>query len=149
MSITFRLAGEADLDLVLELMSEFYPLEHLTFDRRVAASAVRQLVDDPTLGGVYLIESDGQTAGYVVMGINFSLEFRGRYAWIDELYVHEPLRGRGIGAATLAFVESVCRDRGLAAVRLEVARANRGAGRLYRRHGFEEYNRDLLTRWIR
>lgn len=149
MAPNIHLAAECDLDVVLTLMSEFYPLEHLAFDPRVAATGLRQLLAEPSLGSAYLIDLDGEVVGYFVLGINFSLEFGGRYAWIDELYVRAAARRRGVGAAALVFVEALCRERGLAAVRLEVFRANAGAERLYRRSGFEDYNRDLLTRWIR
>lgn len=149
MPASFRCATDRDLSVILTLMPEFYALEHLRFDEAFATRALRQLWADPAAGAVYLIEIAGVAHGYLVLGFNFSLEFGGRYAWIDELYVRQPFQGRGVGRAALAFVESLCRDRGMVAVRLEVARQNMRAERLYQRAGYEDYNRDLLTRWIR
>ncbi len=145
----FSLATETDIAVVLQLMPEFYAEERLPYDERAAARALRQLFADPSAGAVYLIEADGVVNGYMALGFNFSLEFHGRYAWIDELYVREPFRSRGIGTAALRFVEALCRERGFEAVRLEVVRSNAGAGRLYRRAGYQDEDRDLLTRWIR
>ena len=131
------------------MMRDLYAAEHLPFDERVATRGLRELLADPSLGTVYIIEVEGGVCGYVVVAVNFSLEFHGRYAWIDELYVRAPSRGCGIGSAVLRLIEAEARDRGFDAVRLEVTRGNAGAARLYRRVGYEDLDRDLLTRWIR
>jgi GNAT superfamily N-acetyltransferase len=142
-------ATAADLGALLTLMREFYASERLPFDPAVATDGLQQLFADPSSGAVYLIALEGGAAGYFVLGFNFSLEFHGRYVWIDELYVREAWRGHGLGSAALSFVERICRDRGYAAVRLEVARRNAAAERLYRRSGYDDYDRDLLTKRVR
>ena len=149
MTPTFIQATAADLDILLTLMREFYAVEHLPFDPAVATAGLSVMFADASAGAVYLIEMDGAPIGYMVLGFNFSLEFHGRYVWIDELSIRSAHRGHGAGTAALAFVHELCRARGYAAVRLEVARRNVDAGRLYRRQGYEDYDRDLLTRWVR
>jgi GNAT superfamily N-acetyltransferase len=146
---TFVRATAGDVDVLGGLMREFYAIEHLRFDEAAARAALQQAFADPSAGTVYLIEIEAVPNGYFVIGFNFSLEFHGRYAWLDELYVREPFRGRGAGGAALRFVEQSCREEGLVAVRLEVARENAGAASLYRRSGYADSNRDLLTKWIR
>lgn len=148
MTPSFVPATAIDLESLLTLMREFYAIEHLPFDEAVAARGLAQAFADPSAGAVFLIQADAEVVGYMVLGFNFSLEFHGRYAWIDELYVRGAYRGQGLGTAALAFVERLCRERGFAAVRLEVARRNRGAAALYRRLGYEDYDRDLLTKRI-
>src|SRR5918997_799998 len=96
----------------------------------------------------YLLLSGGEVAGYVVITFGFSLEFRGRDAFIDELFVKDAFRGRGLGAATIRFAEGVCRGRGVRALHLEVERANTGAQSVYRRAGFKDHDRYLLTKWL-
>lgn len=145
----FVQASGSDIGSLIALMREFYAIEHLRFDETVATEGLGQLFDGAAPGVVYLIAVDGVAIGYFVLAFSFSLEFHGRYAWLDELYLREPWRGHGIGAAALGFIEQLCRDRGFAALRLEVARENAGAERLYRRSGYEDYSRDLLTKWIR
>ena len=82
------------------------------------------------------------------MTLGYSLEFHGRDAFIDELYVVPEYRGRGIGSNVMRIVEDACRELGVRAVHLEVERDNPAARALYLRFGFKEHDRLLMTRWI-
>ncbi|MBI3968192.1 MAG: GNAT family N-acetyltransferase [Chloroflexi bacterium] len=130
-------------------MRAYYPEDHLQLDESAARSAVEQLVGDEKLGRIWLIRYDGRTVGYVVLAFGFSLEFHGRDAFVDELYVEPAYRGRGLGKAALRFVEAVAPALGITALHLEVERANTRAQTLYRRTGYEDHDRYLMTKWIR
>ena len=143
-----RLTGAADEAQVLSLMQEFYRIEHLPYDADVARKGLRELWGDPRAGRVYLVQTDDGVAGYVVLTFGFSLEFRGRDALVDELYVREEQRGHGLGTACLRRIEEICRAEGVHAVHLEVDHANGAAKRLYHRVGYQDHNRHLLTKWI-
>jgi GNAT superfamily N-acetyltransferase len=147
-SPTFTLATAADRDLVLALMGEFYAIEHLPFDEAVASASLEALLGDRRLGRLFLIAIGEEVVGYVALTFGFSLEFRGRFALLDEIYLREAARGRGLGRASLRFVEHVCRGEGIAAIRLEVSRANTTAQAVYRRAGYDDHARDLLTKWV-
>lgn len=144
----FTIATMAQRDLVLAQMRDFYAAEHLAVDIAVASAALDTLLADRRLGGLFLISLGAEVVGYVAVTFGFSLEFHGRFALIDELYLREPARGRGIGKAALHFVEDFCRHEGIAAVRLEVSRTNTAAQALYRRAGYRDHGRDLLTKMI-
>lgn len=145
----FSPAGPAEEDAVLALMREFYALEHLTYSERVARLALHELWRSPALGRVYLIHAEEELAGYVVLTFGFSLEFHGRDALVDELYLRESYRGRGWGTECLRWIEEICRADGVHAVHLEVDHINVRAKRLYHRAGYEDHNRHLLTKWLR
>jgi ribosomal protein S18 acetylase RimI-like enzyme len=144
----FTLAGASDADLLVGLMREFYAFDHIAFDEAPARSALRQILGDGRLGVVHLIRVGAETAGYLVMTFGFSLEFHGRDAFVDELYLRENFRGRGIGKACIEFAAEVCRAEGIAALHLEAERANTRAQALYRRVGFREHDRYLMTKWL-
>jgi GNAT superfamily N-acetyltransferase len=141
-------AGARDEALVLELMREFYAVEHLPFDEAVARRALGELWADPRLGLVLLLHDDADPIGYLVLAYGFSLEFHGRDALVDELYVRESHRGRGAGAAALGRVEEICAAEGVRAVHLEVDHVNHRAKALYLRHGYRDHDRHLLTKWL-
>jgi ribosomal protein S18 acetylase RimI-like enzyme len=84
----------------------------------------------------------------VVLTVSFSFEYRGRDAYIDELYIAEEHRGRGIGRRAMAYVEKMARELGVNAMHLEVSRDNTAALELYRRIGYVDHGRYLMTKWL-
>jgi len=129
-------------------MRQLYGHEGIVFDETRARRAVEGLIERPEYGGVWLIETMDAVAGYFALTSGYSLEFGGHVGLLDELFVAEEWRGKGIGGAALQFVEDWCRGRGLKAVRLEVDPRNLRGQRLYRRAGFKLQERYLMTRWI-
>lgn len=148
MNTIFDLAGPADLELLAGMMREFYAHEELPIDLDRARAALAQLVGDPALGRVWVMRRGGEPIGYLVLALGFSLEFGGRDAFVDELYVREGHRGGGIGRAALEHASAACRALGVRALHLEVERKNEAAQAFYRRLGFLDHDRFLLTRWI-
>jgi len=143
-----RIADLKDVELLLDLMQGLYAFDHMPFDPARARGALVVLLADSSLGGVFLVEALGEAAGYAVLTLGYSLEFAGKYALLDELFILEEHRSRGAGRQVLSFLEDQCRAMGLQALRLEVARANRGARDLYAKMGFELHDRDLMTLWL-
>jgi GNAT superfamily N-acetyltransferase len=149
-------AGTLDCDTLeraLDMMGKLYSEAGATHHRERARRAAEGLIANPEQGGVWLIHvntehANGETAGYLCVTLCYSLEFDGRFALLDELYLEEAWRGKGIGAQAIAFAEEWSRARGLAAIRLEVARANSRAIELYRREGFKAHDRHLMTKWL-
>ena len=95
-----------------------------------------------------MIEADGGPVGYVVLTLGFSLEFHGRDAFVDEIYIRAQYRGRGIGGKALAFAEGACRSLGVRALHLEVERKNTAAQAVYRKVGFKDHDRYLMTKYV-
>ena len=84
--------------------------------------------------------------GYLAVTFGFSLEFYGRDAFIDELFIRPAFRGRGLGARALQSVEPECRALGVRALHLEVERDNAVGRELYRKQGFLDNERQLLSK---
>lgn len=148
MEPTFRPVEVSDFDALLPMIRALCESDGTPFDEAKVRGALARLVADESLGRVWLIESGGEAAGYVVLTFGFSLEFGGRDAFVDELYVREEFRGRGFGRRTIEVAERACRERGIRALHLEVERANTGAQRLYRRAGFCDHDRYLMTKMM-
>lgn len=148
MKLEFSSLTADAVDEALDMMGRLYSEAGAAHHRERARRAVRGLITNPELGGVWLIDVDGEPAGYLCITLCYSLEFAGPFALLDELYLNEAWRGRGIGAQAIGFAEKWARARGLAAVRLEVGRTNLRALELYRRHGFTAHDRHLMTKWL-
>jgi GNAT superfamily N-acetyltransferase len=149
MAITFHLAVPENLAELLRMMKELQADDpwSVPLDEAVTARVTGQLLRDPALGRVWLIASEGENIGYIVMAFDYSLEYRGRGAWVDEFFVRRTHRGLGIGTQALEFFAAQARELGIAVVHLEVNHGN-PAIELYRRLGFEDHQRYLMTKWI-
>ncbi|MCS6925540.1 MAG: GNAT family N-acetyltransferase [Candidatus Binatia bacterium] len=148
LDITFQLAGRVDIAQLIRCMREYYTFDHLPFDEQRAYGALETLVGDESLGRVWLICAAGTAIGYMVLTLGYSLAYGGRDAFIDEIYIRESSRGQGIGTHALSVAEEMCRALGVRALHLEVERANSGAYSVYRKLGFVDHNRSLMTTQI-
>jgi GNAT superfamily N-acetyltransferase len=148
-SLTFQVAGAEDLRELLAMMREMQQDDpwSVPFQEREAATAAERLLRDPSLGRVWFIRGQDEIVGYIVMTFDYSLEYRGRGAWVDELFVRGSHRGKGIGTQALDFFLGQAKEFGAAVAHLEVNHGN-PALELYRRVGFEDHKRYLMTKWI-
>jgi ribosomal protein S18 acetylase RimI-like enzyme len=146
---SFRPATEPDVGVLLELMRALYDEDGSTPLREDGAeAALRGLLAAPDRGLVWVIEQDGEAAGYLVLTWGYSLEFHGRDAFIDELYVAPRYRGAGLGRRAVEWAEGACRAHGAGAMHLEVEIDNQRAHTLYRRSGFAERGLRLMTKRV-
>jgi GNAT superfamily N-acetyltransferase len=144
----FRPAEPGDVDAIVALMAGYYAQDGYTFIADEARAAALMLIDDPALGRLWIAEEEKTVVGYVAVALGFSFEYRGREAFVDELLIAESHRGRGLGRAALEVAEEYCRQQGVNALHLEVERHREKALELYRRRGFEDFDRYLMTKWL-
>ena len=149
-SLQFREATREDEAVLLAMMRRLDELEHskVKFDEAAVRSAFRKLLSLPAFGRVWLFLEGEKPVGYIVLTIGFSFEFHGHDAFIDELYVDEPFRRRGYGRQAIAFLEARAAELGVNAVHLEVDEGNDPASELYKRAGYENHDRYLMTKWL-
>jgi diamine N-acetyltransferase len=141
------LQDEAELLRMMRVLAEQEPGK-IKFDEPAARASFRRLLSLPAFGRTWLLFEENETVGYIVLTIGFSFEFHGHDAFIDELYVDAAYRRRGFGRRAVAFVEAKAREMGVNALHLEVDRGNEPALELYRRSGYEDHDRFLMTKWL-
>ena len=133
--IAVRQATAADVPTLIGLMAEFYGESSYPLDREWAATAFRDLLNDPSRGAVWLLEVDGVPAGHVVLSVRFAMEFGGLLAYIDDLFVKPEFRRLGVARAGLEALLEDCRRRECRALHVEVAPDNFAANALYGSYG--------------
>jgi GNAT superfamily N-acetyltransferase len=148
MEPSFRAASDSDIDMLMEFMRQFYAIDGYPFHSEAARSAMERIVRDQALGRVWLIALGPETIGYVVLTFSYSLEYLGRDAFIDELFIKDAYRGRGIGTHTMQFVLEACPTLGIKALHLEVERHNIAGQRLYQKVGFKQHRMYIMTKRI-
>lgn len=141
------LQDEAELLRLMRLLAG-HPPGAIRFDETKARAAFRNFLSLPAFGVVWLLCEESATVGYIVLTLGFSFEFHGHDAFIDELYIDTAHRRRGFGRQTLEFVEKKAREMGVNAIHLEVDRGNDSAFELYRRAGYKDHQRFLMTKWL-
>lgn len=137
MSTALHLAGPEDAARILPLMAQFHAQLGLDLSDAHRASAVEPLLHGSPHGVVYLIGPQKAPIGYVILSFGWSIAMGGMDAFIDEIYIRENVRGRGIGSEVLLELPKALAGVGLKALHLEVHKTNPRANALYRRLGFE------------
>lgn len=148
MKTAIKRATTDDRPRLIELMARFYAEEGYPFKRQATRRALAQLLEDERLGAVWTFRRQEEVVGYLVVTFGFSLEFGGRDAFVDELFVLEEHRGQGFGSRALRLAATHCRRWGVAALHLEIEDGNDRAEALYARKGFKLHSRRLMTRWL-
>jgi ribosomal protein S18 acetylase RimI-like enzyme len=144
-----RVARAADTEALLALMQPFNRSEDIPWRPRRVAAALERLLAEPRLGVVLVAEQAGGTlAGYVVATYNYDLEFAGADAFVTELFVRPEARRAGIARRLLEAVAREVRRAGAAALHLLVRPDNAKARALYRKAGFDEIPRLMMTRQL-
>ena len=132
-------AGPEHAAEIDRLVAAFHKHEGVNVATRARRKSIDSLLAMPAQGRILLIRHrDTEIVGYAVLAFGFSLEFGGRDAFLDELFIVEAFRGQGIGSAALTAVCAWARREGLCALHLEVERDNKAAKALYSRTGFED-----------
>jgi len=148
MAATYRPIAETDIDIAVAMMREFYAIDHYPIDTEQSKKLFKQFIADENLGKSWLIESDGKPIGYVILTFVFNFEYGGRIAFVDELYLSEAARGKGIGTQTMAFIRSESEKLSLKLLYLEVEDHNANAQKLYLSAGFSIHNRTIMKHKI-
>jgi diamine N-acetyltransferase len=139
---------EPQLLRMMRLLAEQEPGK-IQFDEAAARACLRKFRSIPAFGGVWMLCEGNKAVGYIVLTVGFSFEFHGHDAFIDELYVDAAYRRRGYGRKAVTFIEEKAREMGVNAIHLEVDRGNDSAFELYRRAGYADHDRFLMTKWLK
>ncbi len=136
MAVKIRLMTRADKEPVKDMMRVFYasPAVLSNGSEEIFENDVENCVNDsPYLEG-YILEMDSTICGYGMVAKSFSTEFGKPCMWVEDLYLKEECRGRGLGSQFLNFVIDKYPE---AIVRLEVEEENERAIKTYKKCGFE------------
>lgn len=114
----------------------------------VEALQVVEAEVERTNGAVLVAECDGRVIGHMVLtfidGPVYLRPERRAHAYVKELYVHEEMRGRGLGQRLLHEAERIARQRGYRRLMLSVVAGNEIALRAYARFGLVPNSLDLV-----
>ena len=138
---------KSDRQFILNMMKDFYNspavLHKITEDNFI--NTLDEAEKDSPFIDIFVLECDGEKAGYALTAYTYSNEAGGKVVWIEELYVAPKFQSRGLGREFIGYIKSLFGE--FARIRLEVEESNDGATRLYKREGFTQfhYRQYILT----
>ena len=134
-----RKLTENHRDLYIRMAEEFYSSDAVLhpIPRAYIERTADEALQSDAYAEIYLLECEGDPAGYGLTARTFSQEAGGSVLWIEELYIREQFRSRGLGREFFSYIEEKNKDR-TARIRLEVEEENTRAASLYERLGYEK-----------
>lgn len=138
-----------DREDYIRFSTEFY--NSSAVDKPVPRGHFEQGFDEMMRSDVYvqgyMLVCDGNNVGYCVTMKTYSVEAGGITIWIDELFVLEEYRSKGLGRELFKYIEENG-DKKLRRIRLEVELENGRAISLYKKMGFEPAPYDGMWKTI-
>jgi GNAT superfamily N-acetyltransferase len=136
--VNIRPARPADIPGLLSLIRRYWDFEEIAgFDALRIELVLKELLAGPAApGAVWVAESQGVLAGYLIVVLFMSVEHRGLMGEIDEFFVLPEARSCGTGAQLLAAAEAFLKQRGCTRLQLQLGSGNSHARAFYRRRGY-------------
>ena len=142
--ISFKPLEIADISIITQMMQDFYAIDNYPIDVEVAKNLFQEFISNEHLGKSWLIYSENEIVGYIILTYIFSFEYGGKIAFLDELFIKETARGKGFGKEAIQFIQREVPKLSLKLLYLEVEPHNENAQKLYLAHDFELHNRKLM-----
>jgi ribosomal protein S18 acetylase RimI-like enzyme len=133
-----RRARPGDIPQLLALIRRYWDFEGIGgFAALRIELVLKELLEGPAArGAIWVADTQGTLAGYLIVVLAMSVEHQGLMGEIDEFFVLPEARARGTGTRLLAAAESELAQRGCVRLQLQLAVGNRRARAFYERLGF-------------
>jgi len=131
-----RLARPGDEQRLFELISELARFENLEHQLRGSATELARALFCPhPVAEALVAERHGQIVGYAIFSTTFSTFLTRPEIWLEDLFVTQAERGRGIGQSLLGAVAALAHERNAARFEWAVLDWNERAIDFYRARG--------------
>lgn len=141
LNVDVRAATIDDVPLLLTFIRKMGAFEKLTVSTTENDLRGSLFGENPTTRAL-LITVDGEAIGYVTYFFTFASMTGRRGLWLDDVFIDEPFRGKGIGKAVMAFLSEIAIKNNCARFEWMVADWNEPAIAFYKGLGAE-----IFTNW--
>jgi len=97
---------------------------------------IENALDNATFTKIFYVKKDGFICGVSFGNIGSSIAKAGNYIWINELFVSEKHRRKGVAAFMLKELIAWCKNHNIKGIELETTTDNEPAINLYRQFNF-------------
>ena len=136
MSLSIRLGEPADVPLIAELIRGLARYERLEHEVSLTERRLEQtLFGSHRYAEVLIAEDEGEAVGFALFFHNYSTFLAKPGVYLEDLYVREAARGKGVGKALLARLAAIAVERECGRLEWAVLDWNKDAIGFYERLG--------------
>ncbi|HSG32134.1 MAG TPA: GNAT family N-acetyltransferase [Thermodesulfobacteriota bacterium] len=139
-----KLASSKHIPALLDFIQSYYDFESITYLENKVEKALRSLLNSEDIGRVWLITFNDEPVGYIILCFSYSLVSYGQDGMIDEFYIKEKYRNKGIGTEVIKQVIKNSKKLGLKSLYLEVNKHNKEAQSFYNSLKFKKRDNYFL-----
>ena len=137
MNILIRKMERGDAESVVGMMREFFnsPATITDGSEKIFAANVENCLDDSICAEGFVFVDGEKIIGYAITAKGYSTEFGGECIWLEDIFIAEEYRGRGLGSKFIRRVKEIYPEKIL---RLEAEADDARLLNFYKRFGFKE-----------
>ncbi|MBR8833038.1 MAG: GNAT family N-acetyltransferase [Stigonema ocellatum SAG 48.90 = DSM 106950] len=137
MDVKFRACTEADLPIVQNYVLSLYSKDPsgMEMTPKKIQNTFEEFILRPEKGRIIVFDIDKTVVGYAILVFFWSNEFGGDVIEVDELFVQEDYRNRGIGKIFFQWLQETWHSKAVA-LALQTTPTNKRAMAFYQRLGF-------------
>ena len=140
--VEIRSAQPGEPEPLLPLMRAYCEFYEVNPSDEGLLEMARSLIADPEQGSLYVAAEGGGLIGFAALGWKWASTRGARIGVMEDLYVNEDARGKGVADALIERCAERCRERGAPVLEWVTAPDNHRAQKVYERFGADS------DRWI-
>jgi len=131
MTVTIRDARPEDESRWRDLWKDYLEFYDVTVDESITDSTWRRVFDPASAIFMRVAEIDGAVAGFSLSLTHEGTWIHGKDCYLEDLFVDQSIRGKGIGRALLDDLVDLCRTNGWSRLYWHTSESNARARALY------------------
>lgn len=136
----FKVLNKTDALSIKEIIADLLVIQRQVHGVESSADyilkGIENALDNHAFTKIFYVVKDGTICGVAFGNIGSSIAKAGNYIWINELFVSEEHRKKGIATFMLREIIAWCRDHKIKGIELETVMDNQPAISLYRQFDF-------------
>ena len=128
---------QEDKNIFMAMAKDFYSSKAVAhnIDNKIIEATFDTAIDKPHVVRAFIIEDSGIPVGFALLSFYFATEVGGLVVLLEDLYLAEACRSKGLGREFIRFIEQEYPS--AKRFHLEVTKENTRAIDLYRKLGYE------------
>ena len=138
--LDIRFTSKSDSELLLDFIKRLAAYEKKSDQVVATVSDIKKALFENKYAEAVIAYYKDEPVGFAIFFHNFSTFMGKPGIYIEDLYVYEKSRGRGIGSGILSFIADLAIKRGCEILEFSVLKWNKPSIRFYKNLGAEEKN---------